>query len=80
MISQLCCGKNTLTKKLSLWNAFDGGEDITVEQMLENLKSQTAGITQYKSEMEAVIAEYGDELGPDLINTLRVDYAEQYIV
>ena len=54
-----------------MWNAFDGGEDITVEQMLENLKSQTAGITQYKQEMEAVIAEYGDELGPDLINTLQ---------
>ena len=38
-------------------------EDITVEQMLENLKSQTEGITRYKEEMEAVIAEYGDELG-----------------
>ena len=63
--------KTTLSQKLSLWNAFDGGEDITVEQMLENLKSQTEGITLYKSEMEAVIAEYGDELGPDLVHTLQ---------
>ena len=63
--------KTTLSQKLSLWNAFDGGEDITVEQMLENLRTQTEGITQYKNEMEAVIAEYGDELGPDLVHTLQ---------
>ena len=63
--------KDTLSKKLTLWDAFDGGEDITVEQMVANLQSQTAGITQYKDEMAAVIAEYGDELGPDLINTLQ---------
>ena len=63
--------KNTLNQKLSLWDVFNGGEDITVEQMIENLHSQTEGITQYKEEMAAVIAEYGDELGPDLINTLQ---------
>ncbi len=63
--------KDTLSQKLSLWDAFDGGEDVTVEQMIENLKSQNEGITQYKQEMEEVIAAYGDELGPDLINTLQ---------
>ena len=63
--------KNTLSQKLSLWDAFDGGEDVTVEQMIENLKSQNEGITQYKQEMEEVIAAYGDELGPDLISTLQ---------
>ena len=63
--------KNTLDQKLSLWDAFNGGEDITVEEMVANLQSQTEGITQYKDEMAAVIAEYGDELGPDLINTLQ---------
>lgn len=63
--------KGTLDQKLSLWSVFDGGEDVTVEQMIENLHSQTEGITQYKEEMAAVIAEYGDELGPDLINTLQ---------
>ena len=63
--------KNTLDQKLSLWDAFNGGEDITVEEMVANLQSQTEGITQYKEEMAAVIAEYGDELGPDLINTLQ---------
>ena len=63
--------KETLSQKLSLWDAFDGGEDVTVEQMIENLKSQNEGITQYKQEMEEVIAAYGDELGPDLINTLQ---------
>lgn len=63
--------KNTLSQRLSLWDVFNGGEDVTVEQMIENLKSQTEGITQYKEEMAAVIAEYGDELGPDLINTLQ---------
>lgn len=63
--------KGTLSKKLSLWDAFDGGEDVTVEQMVANLQAQNAGITQYKEEMAAVIAEYGDELGPDLISTLQ---------
>ena len=63
--------KNTLDQKLSLWDAFNGGEDITVEEMVAILQSQTEGITQYKEEMAAVIAEYGDELGPDLINTLQ---------
>lgn len=63
--------KSALDQRLSLWDAFNGGEDITVEQMVANLQSQTEGITQYKEEMAAVIAEYGDELGPDLINTLQ---------
>ena len=63
--------KNTLNQKLSLWDVFNGGEDVTVEKMLENLRNQNEGITQYKQEMEAVIAEYGDELGPDLIQTLQ---------
>ena len=63
--------KNTLSEKLSLWDAFDGGEDVTVEQMIANLQSQNEGITRYKQEMEEVIAAYGDELGPDLINTLQ---------
>lgn len=63
--------KDTLSQKLSLWDAFDGGEDVTVEQMIANLQSQNEGITQYKQEMEEVIAAYGDELGPDLINTLQ---------
>ena len=63
--------KNTISEKISLWDAFSGGEDVTVEQMLSNLQSQTEGIQRYKDEMAAVIAEYGDELGPDLINTLQ---------
>ena len=63
--------KNTVSQKVSLWDAFNGGEDITVEKMLENLQTQSAGIKQYKQEMEAVIAAYGDELGPDLIQTLQ---------
>lgn len=63
--------KNTLNQKLSLWDVFNGGEDVTVEQMIQNLQSQTEGITQYKEEMQAVIDEYGDELGPDLIQTLQ---------
>lgn len=63
--------KDTLSQKLSLWDAFDGGEDVTVEQMIANLQSQNEGITRYKQEMEEVIATYGDQLGPDLINTLQ---------
>ena len=63
--------KDTLSQKLSLWDAFDGGEDVTVEQMIANLQSQNEGITQYKQEMEEVIAAYGDELGPALITTLQ---------
>lgn len=63
--------KDTLSQKLSLWDAFDGGEDVTVEQMLENLRGQNEGIRQYQQEMKEVIAAYGDELGPDLINTLQ---------
>lgn len=63
--------KQTISNKISLWDSFSGGEDITVEKMLENLQNQTAGIEQYKDEMAAVIAEYGDELGPDLVNTLQ---------
>lgn len=63
--------KNTLSQKISLFDAFDGGEDVTVEQMLSNLQSQTAGIEQYRQEMEQVIAAYGDQLGPDLVSTLQ---------
>lgn len=63
--------RSNISQKISLWDKFSGGEDITVEEMVANLQSQTAGILQYKQEMEAVIAEYGDELGPDLVNTLQ---------
>ena len=63
--------KNTISNKISLWDAFSGGEDVTVEKMLENLKSQTAGIEQYQQEMAEVIAAYGDELGVDLVTTLQ---------
>lgn len=63
--------KNTLNQKLSLWDAFSGGEDVTVEKMLENLQNQNAGIKQMQDEMQAVIDAYGDELGPDLIQTLQ---------
>ena len=63
--------KNTLSQKLSLWDAFDGGEDVTVEQMLANRQAQNEGIRQYQQEMEEVIAAYGDELGPDLVQTLQ---------
>lgn len=63
--------RNAVSQKISLFDAFDGGKDITVEEMLSNLQSQTAGILQYKQEMEEVIATYGDQLGPDLVNTLQ---------
>ena len=68
--------KGTLSKKLSLYDAFDGGTDITVEQMVANLQSQAEGIKQYKQEMAEVIAAYGDELGPDLIATLQSQGAD----
>ena len=63
--------KNTIANKISLWDAFDGGEDVTVEQMIANLQTQTQGIEQMQTEMQEVIAAYGDDLGADLITTLQ---------
>lgn len=79
-----------IQNKISLFDSFDGGEDITVETMLENLKSQREGLENWRDNMNILAQEIGGsfteefynellELGPDAANAVQhmVDTLEQ---
>lgn len=59
-----------IQNKVSLFDAFDGGEDITVESMLENLKSQKEGLENWKANMEALANEVGTTITPEFYNAI----------
>lgn len=48
--------KADLQNKVSLFDKFDGGEDLTTEKINENLKSQAEGIKAYQENLEKVRA------------------------
>ena len=79
-----------IQNKISLFDSFDGGEDITVETMLENLKSQREGLENWRDNMNILAQEIGGsfteefynellEMGPDAANAVQhmVDTLEQ---
>lgn len=63
--------KNTLQNKLSLFDAFDGGEDMSVEEMLQNLESQRKGIEDYYANMAEVIDKAGSVLAPEFVKYIQ---------
>lgn len=57
--------------QINLYEKFNGGDDSTVEEMIDNLRSQNEGMKQMQEESQAVIDAYGDVLGPELITNLQ---------
>jgi len=59
------------TAEINMYDKFDGGEDVTVEQMIANMQASNEAMQQMQDEQKAVIDKYGDELGPELISYLE---------
>lgn len=63
--------KADLQNKVSLFDKFDGGEDITTEKMNENLASQAEGIKKYRenlAKLKSAVDEEGTALfTPELL-------------
>ena len=74
--------ESSLQNKISLTDMFDGGEDVTTEQINANLQSQIDGINKYKENLE-IVKNATDESGkaifsPEVISALEeggLDYA-----
>lgn len=73
--------KQASQEKISIFDAFDGGEEITLNDMLSNLEKQKEGLKNYKQDMEVLAREIGSgisaefyqylsELGPDAANAV----------
>ncbi|HCT91986.1 MAG TPA: hypothetical protein DF613_11510, partial [Lachnospiraceae bacterium] len=67
--------------KVGIFDGFDGGDDISLEKMLENLEKQQEGLKDYKKNMETLAGEIGSgisaefyrylsDLGPDAANAV----------
>lgn len=67
--------------KVSIFDGFDGGDDVSLEKMQENLEKQKEGLTNYKKDMEILAGEIGSgisaefyqylsDLGPDAANAV----------
>ena len=59
-----------IENKISLFEAFDGGEDMTVEKMLENLKSQTEGLENWRDNLKTLADEVGTSITPEFYNAI----------
>ena len=56
---------------VNIFDKFSGGEDMSVEDMLDNLKSQTKGLENYKENMQALIDEMGSDLAPEFLQYIQ---------
>lgn len=66
--------KSDLQNKISLFDKFDtssGGEDMSVEEMTENLNSQIAAYEEYTANLEAVKEHVGREIAPEFMQYLE---------
>lgn len=59
-----------IQNKVSLFDTFDGGEDISAEKMLENLKSQREGLENWKENMATLANEVGTTITPEFYNAI----------
>lgn len=62
--------ESDIQNKISLFDTFDGGTDITVEEMLKNLESQREGLEKWKSNMETLSQEVGTTISEGFYNSI----------
>lgn len=66
--------ESDLQNKISLFDMFDtsdGGEDLSVEQMTDNLNSQIEAFENYQKNLEAVKEHVGKEISPEFMQYLQ---------
>lgn len=59
------------TAQVNMFEKFAPKNDMTVEEMISNLRSSNEAMKQMQEEQQAVIDRYGDEMGPELVNYLQ---------
>ncbi len=67
--------KSSFEDKISLSDMFDqsedGGIDLTVEKMTENLQSQVDAMQRYRENLQTVVNAIGDKVSPDFIKYIE---------
>lgn len=53
------------------WSAFEGGDDLTVEEMVANLQSYADGVTNMKENMAYVLETMDSDLSPLVVSSLE---------
>ena len=59
-----------IQNKISLFDTWDGGTDMTVEDMLANLESQREGLEKWRDNMAILAQEVGTTITPEFYNAI----------
>lgn len=63
--------KSDLQNKISPFEKFDAGKDMTAEEIQENVRSQKEGLLKMNEDMKYVIEQMGDDLDEDYLEYLK---------
>ncbi len=63
--------KSDLQNKISPFDKFDAGTDMTAEEIKENVRSQKEGLLKMNEDMKYVIEQMGDDLDADYLEYLK---------
>lgn len=63
--------QQSLEQKINMFDVFSGGEDMSVEKMLENLDSQLEGIENYKVNLETIKDQVGKTIAPEFLQYIE---------
>lgn len=63
--------QQSLEQKINMFDAFNGGEDMSVEKMLDNLDSQLEGIENYKVNLETIKDQVGKTIAPEFLQYIE---------
>lgn len=63
--------QQSLEQKINMFDAFDGGDDTSVEKMVQNLDSQLEGIENYKANLEIIKDQVGKTIAPEFLQYIE---------
>lgn len=63
--------RDGLEDKINLFDVFDGGEDLSVDKMAENMESQLEGVQNYKENLEKLKEAVGTEIAPEFMQYIE---------
>lgn len=63
--------ESDLQNKISLFDKFDGGTDMTAEEMEQNMQSYLDGVKKYQENLAYVKEQMGDDLAPEFLQYIE---------
>lgn len=63
--------QQSMEQKINMFDVFDGGDDTSVEKMVENLDSQLEGIKNYKDNLEIIKNQVGKTIAPEFLQSIE---------